>query len=232
VHAIDANASTGSPFETAVGLLGVWHGVEPGFERNFDEWYDREHHRERVGIDGFLRARRYVNLGRGPRFFCRYEVTDAGVLASAAYLHRVDNPTEWTRSLLPRYRDTTRAVFRSVARVGDAEGGSLVTLRVSDTTVADAEGWLDRALAALQPLCSDAGVLRVELWHADIAASGLRSEEKRLRPDADAVPAYAVLVEGSDVDRASDAVSARLLPLVARDAVVDRYRLAFALERR
>src|SRR5512139_868356 len=94
------------------GLLAIWHDVEAGFEPAIDEWYDRQHHQERVGIPGFARARRYLNLAAGPRYFSRYDVDDAAVLRSAAYLAALNHPTPWTQSVMPRYRNTTRAVFR------------------------------------------------------------------------------------------------------------------------
>jgi hypothetical protein len=34
--------------------------IDPADEAEFNRWYDREHLEERVAIDGFLEARRYV----------------------------------------------------------------------------------------------------------------------------------------------------------------------------
>lgn len=223
--AIQHDAGTGH------GMLGVWHGVEPGFEDAFDDWYDRQHHRERVNVPGFLRARRYLNQGQGPRYFNRYDVTNAGVLASSAYLDRLNNPTEWTRSQLHRYRDTTRAVFELAGRFGDAEGGSLLTLRIPEGAIADFGAWATRLRDALRAIAAERGVLRAELWHGDAAASTLRSEEKRLRPGADTIVAQAMLIEGSDADRVRDAVGKLLLALLPPAVVVDSFRLVFDLRR-
>lgn len=216
---------------TGHGMLGVWHGVEPGFEDAFDDWYDRQHHRERVNVPGFLRARRYLNQGQGPRYFNRYDVTDAGVLASPAYLERLNNPTEWTRAQLHHYRDTTRAVFGLAERFGDAEGGSLLSLRLAEGAIADSGAWATRLRDALRALAAERGVLRTELWLGDAAASTLRSEEKRLRPGADAIVAQAILVEGSDADRVRDAAGKRLLPLLPPAVAVDSLQLVFDLRR-
>lgn len=218
-----------APAAASAGLLAVWHGVAPGCEEAFDDWYDRQHHRERVDVPGFLRARRYVNADRGPRYFSRYDVVDASVLASAPYLARVNQPTDWTRSLMPHYRDTTRAVFRRAAACGEADGGYLVTLRFIDGTVADPERWLADVHALLPALVTDRGVLRAEVWHADREASTLHSEEKRLRPGADVVVAQALLIEGSDLARVQDAVAKRLGQVVVPGAVADGYRLVFDL---
>jgi hypothetical protein len=220
-----------APSGHELGLLGVWHGVEPGAEDAFDEWYDRQHHLERVGVPGFLRARRYVNLSGGPRYFNRYDVTGTHVLASADYLDRLNHPTEWTRSMLPRYRDTTRAVFHLAARAGVAEGADLLTLRIPHSAAAPLEGWLRGRDDAVQETVADRGVLRMECWSTDTAVSGLRSEERRLRPDGDAIVAQAVLIEGSNIDRVAAAFARHLQPLVPPGTIVDHYRLVFDLRR-
>ena len=88
------------------GVLGVWHGIAPGMERVLDDWYNDEHNEERVAIDGFLRARRYVNLRRGRRYFCRYDVVDVAVLGSPDYLAALNSPSPRSRSNFPHYRNT------------------------------------------------------------------------------------------------------------------------------
>lgn len=213
---------------SAQGLLAIWHGVEAGFEPSFDDWYDRQHHRERVNIPGFARARRYLNLDAGPRYFVRYEVDDAPVLASAPYLNALNNPTEWTRTLMPRYRNTTRAVFRFVAGAGDADGGELVTLRLAGDDVDAARAFGRREMAAL---VTAPGVLRVEVWKTDSAVSTLRTEEKKLRGTTDNVVGQAILVEGSNIDRLTDAVARHLLPFLGAAAIVDRYRFVYQLQK-
>lgn len=224
----DANAlpvDRPRPARSTNGLLAIWHGVEPGFEPAFDEWYDRQHHAERVAIAGFSRARRYLNLDSGPRYFSRYDVDDPSVLASTPYLHALNHPTPWTRSLMPRYRGTTRSVFAYRGGAGDAEGSELVTLRLPR----DAAG----ALGAAQwsALAEAPGVLRVESWEADVAVSGLRTEEKALRGTADAAVDRAILVEGSHRGRLDDALARHLLPLLEHPAVIDRYRLVYQLRK-
>jgi hypothetical protein len=212
---------------TTLGLLAIWHGVEPGFEPSFDDWYDRQHHLERVEIPGFARARRYVNCDGGPRYFARYDVDDAGVLASAPYLDALNHPTPWTEALMPRYRGTTRSVFRFAAGAGNADGAALVTLRLTGSPMhSDLP-----AAAGLATVVAAPGVLRAELWEADTAISTLRTEEKKLRGAADAAVGWAYLVEGSDMGRLVDAIARHLLPLLPAPATIDHYRLAFQLRK-
>jgi hypothetical protein len=210
------------------GLLAIWHDVDVGFEPSFDEWYDRQHHLERVSVPGFACARRYLNLGAGPRYFSRYDVDDPRVLASRPYLEALNRPTEWTRTLMPHYRNTTRAVFHFVAGAGAADGGELVTLRLWDD---DPDASRAFGNAEMSALVAAPGVLRVEVWKADTAVSTLRTEEKKLRGGADVVVGQAILVEGSDIDRVTDAVARHVLPFLAAAATVDRYRLVYQLQK-
>lgn len=208
----------------AQGLLAIWHGIEDGFAPVFDDWYDRQHHLERVNIAGFLRARRYVNTDAGQRYFARYDVTDPSVLASAPYLWAVNNPTDWTQSLMPRYRNTSRAVFRYAQGAGLADGGDLVTLRFNGS---ESDATVRIGSEEMTALVGAAGVLRIEVWHSDAAVSTLGTKEKKLRREADAGVAQAILVEGSNIDRITDAVAKFLLPLLPAPAAIDRYRLVF-----
>lgn len=210
------------------GLLAIWHGVEAGFEPSFDDWYDRQHHLERVNIPGFARARRYLNLGAGPRYFSRYEVDDVAVLASAAYLNAVNNPTEWTRTLMPRFRNTTRAVFRFEAGAGNADGDELATLRLSGDDPDASHTFGSREISAL---VQAPGVLQAEVWRTDIAVSTLRTDEKKLRGNDDNLVGQVILVEGSNIDRLTDAVARHLLPFLAAAATVDRYRFIYQLQK-
>ena len=81
--------------------LGIWMDVDPAGLDDFNAWYRRQHLPERLSVPGFLRGRRYQTTGEGPVYFTLYETADAAVLSSAAYLERLNNPTDWTRRALP-----------------------------------------------------------------------------------------------------------------------------------
>src|SRR6058998_294753 len=89
-------------------LLAFSHDVTAGSEADWTEWHDREHIPERLSVPGFLRLRRYVALGGGPRFFYFYETESLAVLQSPAYLERLQNPTPWTRRSMQHVTNNTR----------------------------------------------------------------------------------------------------------------------------
>lgn len=91
---------------TAAMLL--WYDIVPEQVAEHDDWHTREHFPERVGIPGFLRAQRWVSHGPGPRYLVVYEVADIDVLSSPAYNGRLNDPTPWTRSMMPHFRGMVR----------------------------------------------------------------------------------------------------------------------------
>lgn len=216
------HGNTKNPANT-MGMLAIWHGTMEGAALDFDDWYDRQHHIERLGIAGFVRARRYVNADEGVHFFVRYDVASSSVLESEKYLHAVNNPTEWTTRIMPQYRDTTRVVFQREHSAGEAEGGYLITVRWNPEE-RHAPSSDSMAAMAQKP-----GVLTVETWTCDTHASTIKSKEKTLRPGPDAQVSRVMLVEGSDLSRMTAAVEELLLPKLSHAPTIDRFHLAFCM---
>ena len=91
------------------GMLLTSMDVDAADEAEFNRWYDREHLEERVAIDGFLEARRYIVDEGSPKYLCLYSTTAIEVLDSPAYRNRLANPTEWSRKTMARFRNMIRA---------------------------------------------------------------------------------------------------------------------------
>ena len=119
-----------------MALLGsaamlLWFDIVPEQIAEHDDWHTREHFPERVGIPGFIRAQRWVACTQGSRYFIMYEVADIGVLSSAAYLERLNNPTPWTSRMMPSYRGMVRGFCDLESSHGSVLGTTGVTLRYS-----------------------------------------------------------------------------------------------------
>lgn len=84
------------------GLLLTMTEPPPHMEEEFNAWYDDEHMAERLAIPGFRSARRWVaDLPPGEgKYLATYELDSAAVLASPAYLERLNNPTPWSKRCL------------------------------------------------------------------------------------------------------------------------------------
>jgi len=213
------------------GAFVAWHDVTPGREAEYDRWHSHEHMAERVATPGFHRGRRYVADGRGPRCLVLYEVADIGVLTSPAYRERLDNPTAWTRDIMPSVCGMNRTLCRVAASFGAGIGRALLSCRLAPRArAADA---LQRGLRAeLAGLATAPGLVGAHLLLADKAASGASTRESRLRGTADAVADWVVLVEGYDREAVAMLARGSLAPATlerlgaAPGAIVDPYRLA------
>src|SRR4051794_40607790 len=64
------------------GMLITSMDVDPADEQDFNLWYDREHLAERVGIDGFLEARRWIVERAPTKYFCTYSTDHFEALSS------------------------------------------------------------------------------------------------------------------------------------------------------
>src|SRR5262249_29418836 len=111
--------------------LAIWFDVDAAGKEDVEAWYPHQHLPERLSVPGFLRGRRYTAVAGGPAFFTLYETRDANVLGSAAYLERLNNPTDWTRRALSSFRGMTRNAYQRLAAASsDALASHLMTVRI------------------------------------------------------------------------------------------------------
>src|SRR6266478_2269671 len=84
------------------GMLLTSMDIDAADDEDFNRWYDREHLEERVAIEGFIEARRYVAHSGSPKYLCLYSTETIEVLDSPAYRARLANSTDWSkRSVAP-----------------------------------------------------------------------------------------------------------------------------------
>lgn len=88
-----------------IGMLCTRTDIDAADEAGFNCWYDKEHMEERVGIPGFLDARRYVAIRGRPKYLNLYETRSLAVLDSPPYLTRLANQTAWSMEMLGKVRN-------------------------------------------------------------------------------------------------------------------------------
>jgi hypothetical protein len=166
-----------------------------------DDWHSHEHLIERLGIPGFLRARRTVCTEAGAaRYFVLYEVADGSVMTSPAYLRCLNNPSAWTTRTMATNQSLNRTLCTVAFTAGQGMGGLLLALplRAQPEHASALHTWLiDTVLPGLpqQPGLTGAHLL---VRAVDTQRPHTQEEHLRGRPDGsvDAV----VLVEGYDAD--------------------------------
>jgi hypothetical protein len=219
------------------GILAIWHDIEPDHERAVLDWYNREHHPERVAIHGFLRARRHVALTGSPKYFICYEVATPAVLVSDEYLTRLNGPTAWTQRSMPWFRNNSRSVCTIDYSLGQADGAYIATLRLSPDESREAE-LRARIVHDLFPKAAERELfLKGQIWHADRAKTVIPTRERLLRGAADSVADWIVTLGASSLDVVEEALAEEfsLVELAAAGALpgieVGIYALEYALEK-
>jgi hypothetical protein len=111
------------------GMLVVFAAVKPQHEHDFNEWYNREHIDERLGMPGFQRARRYVAVQGSPKYLAIYECNRVGDLGTPHYLNGLANGTSWTKRVTGRFIRFHRLTLRIQVDETHGLGGVLVAVR-------------------------------------------------------------------------------------------------------
>jgi hypothetical protein len=177
------------------GVLAIWNGIAAEAEADFVAWHMREHIPERVAVPGFLRGRRYVAERGTPKYFNFYETVSPAVLASPDYVARLNAPSDWTKSVVRHFSDTSRTICSVADSRGIGDGGFIATLRLR------AEGGPTEFLQAMQPVLAGLGeadsVVAVHLLEGQGGGGG-QTAEKDLRSQPDQTADWILLVEAAD----------------------------------
>jgi hypothetical protein len=211
------------------GVIAIWQDLIPEAKQDYYEWHNRQHMPERLSIPGFRRARRFIAVSGGPEFYTLYEAESHADVSGKAYLDRLNGPTEWTRRIMPEFRNMARSVCRVVYSADIGDGGFMVTQRFSLEPEEKAGIIADLCERILPPLSHLPGVAGVHLCLADESASTVGTFEKTLRAEDDGTPPYVLMVEGNSsahVCAAANVVIQHLAPKPIETAI---YQLEHAL---
>jgi hypothetical protein len=151
------------------GMLLTSMDIDVSDEAEFNRWYDREHLEERVAIDGFLEARRYVAHEGKPKYLSLYSTATFEVLDSPAYRAALANQTAWAKANIGRFKNMIRAVARITVSLGKGRGAALGIIRLRPAAGTEEE--LRAALRnQLDPAKLD-GIISMHLIESDPALS-------------------------------------------------------------
>ena len=108
--------------------IAMWWDVSADVRSEWEEWHTVEHMPERLSIPGFLRGSRWVS---GESYFVLYETAELATITAGAYLERLNNPTPWSRKMMPHHRNMVRSLCLVRASSGQGLPGAMVTVRFS-----------------------------------------------------------------------------------------------------
>lgn len=185
------------------GMLMTSMDIDAVHEQEFNQWYDREHLAERVAIDGFLEARRYIAIDAAPKYLGLYSTATFDTLDSAAYRKALANQTAWSLTNIGRFKNMLRSVARITVSRGQGRGAVLGLVRIRPPE-GDIAGLREALRAQLDPGMIH-GIVSMHLMESDPRLSKPLTEDAAA-PNPAARDWY-VLIDGTSVD-AVDAVMA------------------------
>lgn len=194
----------------AKALLFGWSELAESDRAEFIEFHNREHLPERYAVPGFVRAARYVAVARNNAFLTVYEVDDLATLVSAPYLERLNNPTPWTQSMLPRIRKARRATVSLDLRRSEAKGGFLICAEWASVERGADSAPLRDVLASI---ADRPGIVSLSAGPVDLESSNIETAESRAVQRSAAEAGYLAIVEASMLESIEDVAAALKRPL-------------------
>jgi hypothetical protein len=181
------------------GFMAIWSDVAPNDFDFYHRWLLKEHFPERVSIPGFISARVFRRQA-GPdfQFFIIYETGSPEVLASPAYVVRLNNPTPMTQEVMPKLKNFVRGAGRVVQSSGVCGGGTAKVMRFDEShsllTDVNARSALFKKINEMDR------VLAVRLFEVETAATTIQTEEKKIRTSKDEVYSQLLVIEAVDFE--------------------------------
>lgn len=185
------------------GMLLTSMDIGAADEAEFNRWYDREHLEERVAIEGFLEARRYIAHEASPKYLSLYSTETFEVLDSPAYRTALAGQTDWSKANIARFKNMIRAVARITISRGTGRGAALGIVRLRPA--AGSENSLRGALReALNPQPID-GIISMHVIESDpVLSKPLTDKPSASDPGAGD---WFALIDATNVNAASSATA-------------------------
>jgi hypothetical protein len=187
------------------GMLLTSMDIDAQHEADFNRWYDREHLEERVAIDGFLEARRYVAHAAQPKYLSLYSTATLDVLDSPAYRARLARQTDWSLRSMAHFKNMLRVVARITISRGTGRGAALGLVRLRPTP-SNAAAWRDALQEKLAPGQRD-GIISMHLLESEPELSGATAGIPAAQNDG--ARDWFVLIDGTDVGAVSAVIAER-----------------------
>ena len=205
------------------GMLLTSMDVDAAHEAEFNRWYDREHLEERVAIEGFVEARRYVAEEGAPKYLSLYSTDTFEILDSPAYRAALANQTAWSKANIGHFKNMIRGVARITISHGKGRGAVLGVIRIRPAS-GGRDSLRDALRNELDPHATD-GIISMHVIENNPALSRPVTD-KALDFDPGAGDWF-VLIDATDVATAGAAVRRLADNIVFKPTVISSgaYRL-------
>src|SRR5258708_15447906 len=190
------------------GMLIVFNEVKARDERDFNEWYNREHIDERVNLPGFHRARRYVAVRGTPKYLATYECDTVDDLARPGYLQLLANQTPWTQAVMARFTKFNRMTLRVQVDLAHGVGGAVAAMKFAPDPRKRKSlvAWLHKT--ALPKAIARPGMVGAVAAENDLEVANAPLQNKSMDHPRAEHAEWILLLEGADTDAVSAAARA------------------------
>lgn len=190
---------------TARAFLALWNSISSApLQPEYDTWHSVEHVPERVGLPGFIEARRYRThadpAGQPPRYFTCYWLSSLQALSTPEYRELVAHPTPWSARMRTELREFVRLPCTLSGACGQSTASQLATVHLRS----DAALFAAQADARIAHLVHQAAILCGHWGTAEVAEDfPIANHTTAARPaGAPALPTrdFVVMLQGLDRD--------------------------------
>lgn len=183
----------------ARAFLALWNSISSAqLQPEYETWHTFEHVPERVGLPGFIEARRYRSHdgqpGPAPRYFTCYWLESTAALDTAQYRDVFTHPTPWSA----RMRSELRDFFRLPCTLSGAHGQSGATQLATVHLKSDVAAFAAQAAALLQRLVDEARVACAHWGTAEASAGFPIANQVTSTPAQSLGTDYVVMLQGID----------------------------------
>lgn len=160
------------------GFLAIWCDMSADDLEDYRNWLTQEHIADRTFSPGFLGVRLFEAPNDRLSHFILYATESAEVLRGPEYRKILDNPSPWTRRIMPKFGPFDRALGEQVLKVGNGFGSHVAIwrIRLSEPAV-DLPSLADE----LENHIGRDGVVSLRAYAVDRGTTVLHSEEKTMR---------------------------------------------------
>jgi hypothetical protein len=173
------------------GFLAIWCDIRAEDLSDYRQWIIKEHMADRIFSPGFLGARFCTDIADEKSHFFLYMTKDKNVFKNAPYLHILNNPSQWTNRLMPKFGPFDRALGEQLMKIGNGFGAFMMVARIKDASDVDLES-LQKTLTAFMTMPD---VVTVRLMKLDRTATDIESQEKTMRRGREGDFHYLLVVE-------------------------------------
>lgn len=205
-----ANAEGGAAAGKAA--VTMWWDVPRDVQPEWEEWHTYEHMPERLAIPGFVRGTRWIALSGEPSYFVLYEAAELAAITSGPYVERLNNPTPWSRKMMPHHHNMVRGHCLLRSSHGGGMPYALATIRFSPG-------------GDIPQLPSGKGVTGVQLLQSQPMPRAPTTEQKIRGGDASVD--WVLLIGGYD----ARAVERMAMTLPLSSVSVGLYRISYSLHK-